>query len=147
MRTGASSHYRHIRRGTGASLEFNPYSGTGAAHGQLTTTNGESAGATHYFEVGGGDDCITSVMIRWTDATSSAAITLETTNLPLTLAAHNVAAGSSWYPETTVSITGPTATAAGCFMLHMGNNAARRNRLKVVVAATTQLEIISYGIH
>lgn len=144
MRTGDATHFRHTRRGTGSTLvpNTNPNSGSG----QLTATNGVSSGPNHYFEIGGSDDGITSTMIRWFDSTSSATITLETTNLPVTESAFNSTTATEWAPEPVV-ITGPVASASGCFMLHMGNNGAKRNRLKFVVAANTSIEIISHGVH
>ncbi len=140
MRTADSTHPRHTRRSTVANAF--PGSGTGV----MTTTNGVSAGAVHYFEIGGADDLVTSVFIRWFDATSNAAIVLQTTNLPVGESAYNSTSTTEWATETTV-ITGPVATAAGCTMVHLSNNAARRNRLKVTVTATTELEIIANGIH
>lgn len=144
MKTGDGTHFSHIRRGTGASLVPNPY--PGGTSGQLTTTNGVSAGAVHYFELGGMNNQVTATMIRWTDATSSATIVLETTNLSPADAAITSVNASEWAVEPVV-ITGPTGVAAGSFMLHFSNNAARRNRLKVTVAANTQLEIHSHGMH
>lgn len=138
MKTGDGTHFTHIRRGTGATLVPNPY--PGGTSGQLANPS------TTYFEIGGMNDGITAVMIRWTDATSAATITLETTNLNPTDAPIGDAAGSIWCPEPVV-ITGPVGAAAGCFMLHLGNNAAKRNRLKVVTTAVTQLEIWGHGVH
>ena len=120
----------------------NPNSGSG----QLTTTNGVGGGANHYFEVGGTDDHVLSVMIRWTDATSSATITLQTTNLGVGDTAFNSEVASEWAVESAV-IVGPTAAAAGCTMVHIVNSGSYRHRLKVVAAANTQLEIIPHGIH
>ena len=138
MKTGDGTHFVHVRRGTGATLVPNPNPNSGS--GQLANPS------TTYFEIGGMNDGVQSVMIRWTDATSAAAITLETTNLSPADAAVTAAAGSIWFPEPAV-ITGPAASAAGCFMLHLGNNGAKRNRLKVVTTAVTQLEIWPHGIH
>jgi hypothetical protein len=143
MRTGEGSHYRHIRSGTGASIIPNP---GGTTSGRLTTTNGVGATATHYFEIGGADDGITSCQIMWDDATSAATITLETTNLGVSEVAYDSLLANKWSVEPVV-ITGPVASAAGSFMCHIGNNGAKRNRLKVVVTANTNLDIVSYGIH
>lgn len=143
MRTGEGTHYKHIRSGTGASIIPNP---GGTTSGRLTTTNGVGGGAVHYFEIGGADDGITSCQISWNDATSSATIILETTNLGTSDAATDSTSAEEWSVEPVV-ITGPTATAAGSFMCHIGNNGARRNRLKVTVAANTNIKITSYGVH
>ena len=140
MKTGDGEHFRHTRI-TGTA---NP--NTSTSDGVMTTTNGVSAGATHYFETGGMNDGVTAIQIRWTDATSSAAVTLETTNLSPSEAAFNVAAGSLWYPEPLV-ITGPVGAAAGTFMIHISNTGMKRSRLKWVVAANTQMEIIPHGTH
>lgn len=110
----------------------------------MTTTNGVSAGATHYFEISDGDAIVESVQISWTDATSNAAITLESSNFAPPDAAFDTAASYFWYPEP-VTITGPVASAAGTFMLPLGNVGQRRFRLKVVVSATTKLIIRTWG--
>jgi hypothetical protein len=133
MKTGDGEHFRHTRTATAANP--NPNSGTGTM-----------AAGTYYFEVGGMNDGISAVQIRWTDATSAATVTLETTNLSVSEAAFDVAAGSLWSTEPVV-ITGPVGAAAGTFMIHLGNNGAKRNRLKWVVTATTSMEIIPHGIH
>lgn len=144
MRTGTGKSYRHVRRTSGGAALPNPNPNTGV--GQLTTTNGVGGGANHYFEFGGADDSVTAVMIRWFDATSSATITLQTTNLSVAETAFNSEVATEWANET-ATITGPVGAAAGCFMLHIADSAAYRHRLKVVVAANTQLEIIPTGIH
>ena len=140
MRTAESTHCHHIRHAT----KSNPNKDSGT--GTMTTTNGVAAGDTHYFELGGQDDNLTAVYIRWFDATSNATINLQTTNYPVGSVAFDSVTAGDWYQESTV-ITGPTAVAQGSFMLHLSDNGARRNRLKVVVAANTQLEILSNGLH
>lgn len=137
MRTSDATHYRHIRRGTGTSIINNP---SGIGQGQIAN------GATEYFEIGGADDGITSCQIRWFDNTSSATITLETCNLPASEVTYNSTTAQDWCAEP-VTITGPTGVAAGTFMLHFGNSGSKRHRLKVVTAAITQLELVSYGVH
>lgn len=144
MRTGTGTHFRHLRRTITGVAQPNPNPRTGS--GQLTTTNGVGGGATHYFEVGGADDHVLSIMIRWFDATSSATITLETTNLSGGEVAFDSTTAGDWCAES-ATITGPTGVAAGCSMLHIVNSGSSRHRLKVVVAANTQLEIIPHGIH
>ena len=140
MRTADSTHFRHTRSDTLS----NPNRNTGS--GTMTATNGVGGTAVHYFEIGGADDNITAVLICWFDATSNAAIVLQTTNLPVGEAAFDSTVATEWYAESTV-VTGPTAVAAGCFMLHLGNNAARRNRLKFTVVADTKIDIIPNGVH
>lgn len=140
MRTADSTHSYHIRR----TSVPNPNNATG--NGKMTTLNGVSGTAVHYFEIGGIDDNVTSVMLRWFDATSNAVIVLQTTNLPVGATAFDSTSATEWATESTV-IPGPTGVAAGCTMLHIGNNAARRNRLKITVAANTEMEILSNGVH
>src|SRR5574338_1555718 len=105
MRTGTGKSYRHIRRDG----VLNPNPNTG--QGKMTTTNGVGGGAVHYFEIGGSDDSITSCMIRWCDATSSAVIILETTNLSVAEAAYTSTNMQDCYTEAAV-VGGPIAVAA-----------------------------------
>ncbi len=144
MRTGTGKSYRHLRRTITGAAQPNPNPNTGT--GQLTTTNGVGGGANHYFEIGGADDSVSAIMIRWFDATSNATITLQTTNLSVGESAFNSEVATEWANET-ATITGPTGVAAGCSMLHIADSGAYRHRLKVVAAANTQLEIIPTGIH
>jgi hypothetical protein len=97
---------------------------------------------THYVELTNGAPLI-SAFIRWLDATIAAVITVESTDLPKEDAAVDAAAGSLWFPETGVSITGPTGAAIGCVAVHLGNLATRRVRLKIVVSAAGPMEILS----
>ena len=147
MRTSKSTHYPFIRV-TGVA---NPY--PGAASGVMTTTNGVSSSAVHYVELGGVDDLVQSVQISWPDATSSATIVLQTSNFLVTtdapatgfpVARSAEVDGYRWADEN-VAITGPAASAAGSFMLNMGNIGVRRARLKITVAANTQLYILGHG--
>lgn len=78
--------------------------------------------------------------IRWADATSSATITLETTNELPNVVAYNSTTAGDWFSEST-SITGPSASAAGSSMKHLGNIGAARARLKIVCAADSKLRI------
>lgn len=148
MRTSKSTHYPFIRV-TGVA---NPYDG-GATSGVMTTVNGVSGTAVHYVEIGGVDDLVQSVQISWPDATSSAAIVLESSNFLVTddapvagapVARKTEVDGYRWAVEP-VTVTGPVASAAGSFMLHVGNVGARRLRLKITVAANTQLYILGHG--
>jgi hypothetical protein len=147
MRTSKSTHYPFIRV-TGAA---NPYDVTKT--GVMTTTNGVSGTAVHYVEIGGVDDLVQSVQISWPDATSSATIVLQSSNFGVTadapatggpVARSTEVDGYRWADES-VTITGPTASAAGSFMLHLGNVGSRRLRLKITVIANTQLYILGHG--
>lgn len=146
MRTSKSTHYQYIR----VTGQANPY--VGAASGVMTTTNGVSGTAVHYVEIGGVDDLIQSVQIAWPDATSSATIVLESSNFLVTTDAPGTLPyarttevdGYRWSSES-VSITGPVGAAAGSFMLNIGNSGVRRFRLKITVAANTQLYILGHG--
>lgn len=141
MRTSDSTHNRYIRR---TSVPDPVPSHTS---GKMTATNGVGGTAVHYFEFGGWDDLVTAVQIRWFDATSNATIVLETSNVPTAeLTFPSVSTNAyDWSVESTV-ITGPTAVAAGSSMVHIANNGAKRNRLKVTVAADTEMDIIASGV-
>lgn len=133
MRTAKSTHYPKIR-----------ITGTG---------DGAFAVGTHYVELGGVDDLIQSVQISWPDAVSSATITLESSNFGVTESAPGSGVPTARYDETDgyrwatepVTITGPSASAAGSTMIHLGNVGSRRLRLKIVAAAVTQLYILGHG--
>lgn len=133
MRTAKSTHYPIIRI-------------TG-------TKDGAFAIGTHYVEIGGVDDLVQAVQISWPDGVSNATITLESSNFLVTESApatgdptarSTETDGYRWATEP-VTITGPTASAAGSFMLHIGNCGARRLRLKIVATAITQLYILGHG--
>lgn len=82
--------------------------------------------------------------IQWKDATSSAAITLETTGTDAADAAVDVAgAAYQWKTESGVAITGPAGAAAGSTKVHVSNLVCRRARLKIVTAAACDFEIYS----
>ncbi len=97
---------------------------------------------TQYVGLQVGDASTMAIQIAWKDATSSATITLETTEFPNDEAPVD-AAGSAWewFPETGITITGPTGSAAASSMTHLSNVGASRARLKIVTAATCNLEI------
>jgi hypothetical protein len=99
-------------------------------------------GTTTYVEIPIEPASIAGIQCSWLDATSSATITLETSNWPQANVAGNVAGNADeWFSETTVTITGPTAAARGCSMTHIGNLGSERSRLKIVTAAATKLRI------
>jgi hypothetical protein len=114
-----------------------------------TSTNGRfqvAAAATAYHELGIAASLVESIHIQWFDAVSSATITLETTNLPTEDAATSATAtAGNWVPETSVTITGPTAAAASGSMTHLGNIGSRRARLKIVAAANCDLRVTPHG--
>lgn len=83
---------------------------------------------------------VLGIFCRWYDATSAAAITLESTNEPVRDAAYNSVVAGDWATET-LAITGPTAAAAGCSMTNAGNIGADRLRLKIVTTAVTKIRI------
>jgi hypothetical protein len=103
-------------------------------------------GATVYFEFNVEDDAITSVQFRWFDATTEGTFTGETSNVPYAELASDVAAGSGWFPET-LTITSPAGVAVGTYILHMGNNGAKRLRIKYVAIANSEIEVLSWGVH
>jgi hypothetical protein len=140
MRTADTTHSRYIRRTDVPDPNPNHTSG------KCTTTNGVSNTSTHYFDIGGCDDEITSVQFRWLDSTTSGTFTVESTNLPVTEALYDDAAGSKWYPESTLVITSPSASAAGTFMLHIGNSGTKRLRVKYVALANSEIEIVPFGV-
>jgi hypothetical protein len=78
--------------------------------------------------------------IAWLDATSSATITLEATSFGST-DAPTESAGTYQWKDTGAVITGPAATAAGGALVNQNNIQQRRARLKIVTAATSNLEI------
>jgi hypothetical protein len=79
--------------------------------------------------------------IAWLDATSSATLTIETSNYdandaPLT------DAGSAWeWKGSGLTITGPTGAAAGSTTLNIENVRQKRARLKIVAAANCLFEV------
>ena len=82
--------------------------------------------------------------VQWTDATSNATITLETTGSSNDDAPVNVAGSAwQWKTEAGITITGPNATAAGSFKVHTTALCCRRARLKIVTAAICNFEIYS----
>lgn len=99
-------------------------------------------GTTTYVEIPIEPASIAGIQCSWLDATSSATITLETSNWPQAMVAGNVAGNADeWFNESTVAIAGPTAVARGCSITHVGNLGAERARLKIVTAAATKLRI------
>jgi hypothetical protein len=95
-------------------------------------------GATAYVPVPIRDNSI-GVHILWTDAVSSATITLE---LSSTEASPTSGSASDWGTgANSPTITGPAATGAGCAIVTVTNINQRQARLKIVAAAVTNLEV------
>lgn len=132
--TPPSTHYRHTRR----TAVVNPKTGT--VDGKVAN------GATVYFDLGGQEDLVTSIMLRWFDATTSGTFTLESTNLSTAEVAFDSTAAYDWFDES-ATITSPSGAAAGCFMLHLGNSGVKRYRLKYAAAADSEIDIAPFGVH
>lgn len=97
---------------------------------------------TKYVGLPMGAASVLALHVAWLDATSSATITLETTEFPASEApVEEAGAAWEWFSETGITITGPTAAAASSSMTHMSNVGASRARLKIVTAATCDLEV------
>lgn len=111
----------------------------GLVHNSFPTADALGV-ATHYIEIPVLEGSM-GIHIRWADATSSAAITLESTNEPQAKVAATSTTAGDWCTESGVSITGPTAAAAGASMTHIGNVGSERLRLKVIAAAVTKLQV------
>lgn len=104
-----------------------------------------ASAATKYVPVPCSGGALVGILIGWKDATSSATITLQTTNLSEEEAPVETA-GSAWqWANESLTITGPSGSAAGATMLHLGNMASKRARLKIVAAANCLFEITGHG--
>ena len=108
----------------------------GPRNGMLTLANA----TTYYAEIGPSGCDLVGMFWSW-DTLLVAAITYESTNLPVEDASVYVAAGRLWYPETgagTLSIPGGSAS---CNMQHFANFSGRRLRAKIAVTTggTAQL--------
>lgn len=104
-----------------------------------------TSGATQYIEIPVSCALVTAVHIRWRDATSSATITLESSNEDPDRVSGTSTTAGDWIAESSVTITGPSASAAGGSMLHLANFGSERARLKVVAAADTRLRVTVHG--
>lgn len=78
--------------------------------------------------------------IAWTDATSSATITLELTSFGAVDAPVDGAASYKW-KDSGLTITGPSASAAGATLVNVDNVQQRRGRYKIVAAAASNFII------
>lgn len=104
--------------------------------------------AVVYAPIPTGYDDLISIHIAWFDATSAATIVLQTSNYDAKdapLDADETAGGSEhlWATESGVSVVGPSAAAAGCSMLHLGNYGAFRSRLKITATADCDMEVLA----
>lgn len=133
MRASDSTHYRYIRR----TSVVDPVQGH--------TSGKIASAATVYFELGGWNDLVTSVHLRWFDATTSGTFTLQSSNVPFPEVAVTSTSAADWFEEG-ATITSPGGTAIGSFMLHLGNQGAKRLRLKYVAAADSEIEVIASGV-
>ncbi len=97
-------------------------------------------GATQYvaLPISGGT---IGAQISWLDATSSATITVETTNFDAIDALLTASASYKW-KDSGLTITGPAASAAGSTTLNIENVRQKRARLKIVAAADCSFEIL-----
>jgi hypothetical protein len=80
--------------------------------------------------------------IAWLDATSSATLTIELTNYDADDAPLATAGAANVWKDSGVSVTGPAGSAIGATVLNIENVRQKRARLKIVTAATTNIEII-----
>lgn len=78
--------------------------------------------------------------IAWLDATSSATITLELSSFSADEAPVTTAGTYQWVTSG-VSITGPSASAAGASLVNVENVRQARARLKIVTAANCSFDI------
>lgn len=111
----------------------------GAIKGRPNQPEGERIvvpnGQTKYVEVPQASALVWGAHLWWTDATSNATITVETSNRS-DVAIDSTTAGE-WIAESSITVTGPTGVAAGGSMLHVANMGSARARLKMVAAANS----------
>lgn len=108
------------------------------------------SGATDFFMWTPSASGTHSLQISWADATSSAALTLESSNygkseISGTLARATNPGLAMWALESGVSITGPAASAANSVMVHLSQSGAKSYRVKIVAAADTVLWFRPHG--
>ncbi len=100
----------------------------------------QTSGTTQYVGVPIHSGCI-GLYVAWTDATSSATVTLEFTSLGAD-DAPVATAGTYQWKDSGETITGPAASAAGSAMINLENVRQRRARLKLVAAANCSWNIV-----
>ena len=81
------------------------------------------------------------VSIAWPDDTSSAAITLEYSNLDPSEAPDEDAGTADQWTPSGVAIAGPNATAIGSVVVGVAFAPVKRARLKIVAAADSEFDI------
>lgn len=112
------------------------------AFGRLPLFRGTQANAsTVYYPVPVHEGVI-GLQIAWTDATSSATITLELTNFDAIEAPYDAAGAAYEWRDSGQTITGPAASAAGSTLCFYENVRALRARLKIVAAANCSFVIL-----
>ncbi len=79
----------------------------------------------------------------WTDATSSATVTLEYTNFDALEAPYDAAGAAYEWKDSGETITGPAGSAAGSTIVSLTNKHVLRARIKVVAAANCSLIILN----
>jgi hypothetical protein len=98
-----------------------------------------ASGATYYLEVPVRGGAL-GAHIGWTEAVSSATITLEfSSNIEI---AATIAGTAADWKDSGLSFTGPAASAAGALLINVENVRQTRARLKIVAAAVTVLRIL-----
>lgn len=84
--------------------------------------------------------------IAWKDAVAAATITLEFTSFGADDAPVDEA-GSAWeWKDSGLTITGPTAAAAGSTLVNVDNVHQRRARFKIVTTAASPMEVRDGGV-
>lgn len=81
------------------------------------------------------------VSIGWPDAVSSAAITLEYSNLDVSEAPYEDAGSADQWIASGIAIDGPAAAAIGGVMVAVAFAPYKRARLKIVTAANTIVDV------
>lgn len=103
--------------------------------------NATLSAATHYIGVGGDNSLVHSIHLKW-DAALVGTITVESSNFP-DVALDSATAGD-WIDEASIADVTPAAAASGT-MIHVGNNGARRLRLKCVIGTPGVLRVRTHG--
>lgn len=86
---------------------------------------------------------VIGVQFAWTDATSSATVTLELTDFDAIEAPYDAAGAAYEWKDSGLTITGPAASAAGSTLILVENARCLRARLKVVAAANCSFVILN----
>lgn len=134
--TPESTHIRHVRRDD----VVNP--ATSQVDGAIAALE------TVYFDLGGQEDLVMSVHLRYMSDATAGTFTLESTNLPPSEASATSIDARDWAVEAdaTAEIENPAGIEKSV-MLHLGNGGSKRYRLKYVASDVSELDIICYGVH